>query len=84
MQRTWLPFTNLTRCLLCARADPCAEICAGLSTKRSKPTVVKKCLELGLIRGRAELFVKRAAKKKRDDDEDDFVVNSDDGQFVSL
>ena len=68
--------------------DPCSEICNRLTNKRTKPTIVKKCLELGLIQDKRELHVKRgaggAARKKKGGQNrgDDFIVNSDGGSNI--
>ncbi len=56
-----------------------------MSNKRSKPAIVKKCLEMGLIMDKKELHVKRGGsgkgkkKKSSGDREDDFIMNSSDG-----
>ncbi len=72
--------------------DPCKAIIDGMSNKRSKPAIIKKCLDLGLIMDKKELHIKRGGggsgkgkkKKSTGDREDDFVVDSSDGKNICI
>ncbi len=58
-------------------ADPCSEILSRLSKKRSKATLIKKCLEMGLIKYKNELRIKVQPKKRRRKDDDDDEENEE-------
>ena len=76
------PLTNS----LCCVSDPVGSIISKMNHPRSRPKVIEKILELGLVRDKKELHKKRMRKdgsygphkqRRNYDEEDDGIVDSE-------
>lgn len=70
---------NINRCFF-GILDPLGNILTKLSVKRSKPKVIEKLIDMGLVLDKAELYKKRSRKRKgseNSDVEEDFDEDRD-------